>query len=474
VWDVITRTAFGPPLPGRLGRFNADGRRLLLSSSNGGVCLWDLSRVENPSLAVPPQPTVQPFARTSDGALTAEITGHEIVLKTPTGKFSLSTTTQTPLRRVAFSPDHRHLIAESPDRRAWIWNLRTRALTGPPWSIRYDASLESHRLPECAAEVRTQSDLLDLVALLAGQRPDGLGGMLPVEAADRERLLNVLQRAYPAEFGLTDTHRTRWHREHAEAAGETMDWEAAVFHWEHLLKSEIQDPKSGMPVASRLAYARAAAERIRQALRQGDSRWSVILPRPPQATSAMLDLEPFYTQPLGVTTAANPIRAPFRPLAAKVHDLFGTGFDVRGIVQLDPGKTLSIPVNRPCHRIHFLHAASQSAAGLRETAASYRVHFAEGDTASVRLSNPEDLPPYRPGDFLGLAQRDWQGTSPELHCTLVWSDSAIGQVQVEEPVILTRTTWEISDLPTGRWVTDLELQAGSADSVPLIFAITVE
>ena len=243
VWDVITRTAFGPPLPGRLGRFNADGRRLLLSSSNGGVCLWDLSRVENPSLAVPPQPTEQPFARTSDGALTAEITGREIVLKTPTEKFSLSTAAQTPLRRVAFSPDHRHLIAESPDRRAWIWDLRTRALTGPPWSLRYDTSLESHRLPECAAEVRTQSDLLDLVALLAGQRPDGLGGMLPVEAADRERLLNGLQRAYPAEFGLTDTHRARWHREHAAAAEETMDWEAAVFHWEHLLKSEIRNPK---------------------------------------------------------------------------------------------------------------------------------------------------------------------------------------------------------------------------------------
>jgi hypothetical protein len=426
-----------------------------------------LSRVEKHSLAVPPQPTEQPFARTSDGALTAEITGREIVLKTPTEKFSLSTAAQTPLRRVAFSPDHRHLIAESPDRRAWIWDLRTRALTGPPWSLRYDTSLESHRLPECAAEVRTQSDLLDLVALLAGQRPDGLGGMLPVEAADRERLLNGLQRAYPAEFGLTDTHRTRWHREHAAAAEETMDWEAAVFHWEHLLKSE-------MPAASHLAYARAVAERIGQALRQGNSRWSVIPPRPPQATLTMLDLEPFYTQPLGVTTAANPILAPFRPLAAKVHHLHGTGFDVRGIVQLNPGKTLSIPVNRPCHRVHFLHAASQSAAGLRETAASYRVHFADGDSASVRLSNPEDLPPYRPGDFLGLAQRDWQGTSPELHCTLVWSDSAIGQVQVEEPVILTRTTWEISDHPPGRWVTSLELQAGTAESVPLIFAITVE
>ena len=229
-----------------------------------------------------------------------------------------------------------------------------------------------------------------------------------------------------------------------------------------------------MPVTLRLAYAREAAERSRQALLQGNSRWSVIPPRPPQATSTMLDLEPFYTQPLGVTTAANPIPAPFRPLAAKVHHLHGTGFDVRGIVQLNPGKPLSIPVNRPCHRVHFLHAASQSAAGLRETAAGYRVHFAEGDTASVQLSNPEDLPPYRPGDFLGLAQRNWQGTSPELHCTLVWSDSAIGQVQVEEPVILTRTTWEISDHPTGRWIASLELQAGSADSVPLIFAITVE
>mgnify|MGYP000930790813 CR=1 FL=1 len=283
VWDIMTGTAFGPPLPGRLGGFNADGRRLLLSNHDSGVTLWDLSRLEDPVLAVPPHPSRQWSTRSTDGTITAHLEGNEISLSTPTDRFTLATPLETPLHRVDFSSDDRFLIAESPDRRVWTWDLHSRILASPPWSLRYDASLEAHRLPELAPDARPLSHLSDLAALLAGQRPDGTGGMMPVEPAERQRLRTALQRAYPTEFGLSDTHRTRWHHEHAEAAEEAMDWDAAVFHWEQLQKSEIRNPKSEMPPASRLAYARAAAERIRQALSQSNSRWSIILPRPPQA-----------------------------------------------------------------------------------------------------------------------------------------------------------------------------------------------
>ncbi|MCL4178357.1 MAG: WD40 repeat domain-containing protein [Verrucomicrobia bacterium] len=116
VWDIMTGTAFGPPLPGRPGGFNANGRRLLLSNHEGSVTLWDLSRLEELVLAVPPHRTGQWSTRSTDGKITAHLDGIEIFLATPL---------ETPLRRVVFSPDHRHLVAESPDRRAWIWNRST-------------------------------------------------------------------------------------------------------------------------------------------------------------------------------------------------------------------------------------------------------------------------------------------------------------------------------------------------------------
>ena len=76
--------------------------------------------------------------------------------------------------------------------------------------------------------------------------------------------------------------------------------------------------------------------------------------------------------------------------------LGGTGFDVRGIVQLKPTNQVTIPVGRVCQRLHFLQAASQAAAWSREIAAIYRVTYAGGMTESVTLRNPDDVPPVHP------------------------------------------------------------------------------
>ncbi len=81
IWDVIRREPFGPPLPGALGRFSADGTQLLLLSQNG-VWLWDLSRVNEDPLSVPPPFLRQRFTTATDRSLTARLFSRRQMLDT--------------------------------------------------------------------------------------------------------------------------------------------------------------------------------------------------------------------------------------------------------------------------------------------------------------------------------------------------------------------------------------------------------
>ena len=166
IWDVVRGKAFGPPLPGALGRFSPDGTQVLVIGGENGAWLWDLSRIEDDTLAVPLLRGEQLSAASADGTLTAEVVGQGIALKTPGGQSSLALPVPVPLRRVAFSPDDRCLIAESSDGRAYVWEVRTRTLLQPPRPVRYDVSLEGHSLPNLPLEPRDQKTLSDLAALL--------------------------------------------------------------------------------------------------------------------------------------------------------------------------------------------------------------------------------------------------------------------------------------------------------------------
>jgi WD40 repeat protein/serine/threonine protein kinase len=476
VCDAVRREPFGPPLPGALGRFSADGTRLLLFGAGGGVWLWDLSGVMDNTLAVPPLRAERTFAVSSDGRLTAKIVGQGISIKTVTSRYTLESPSQVPLRRVAFSPDNQHLIAEASDLRTWIWDLSTRTLTGPPRPMRYEASLAYNVSPHLAVEDRDRGRLSDLAALLGGQRPNGEGGMTPVDEEERVRLLSELGRVRPPDFGDENANRARWHREQALAAEQAMDWAAAVFHWEwaQTSTSGVEAEEDGISPEARQAYAREAAERVRRAMVEGRSRWSVILPRPAWANSGMLDLGRHYTRSLGEPPAASPATASFRELASGVQVLGARGFDVRGIIQLTRTNRVTIPVGRACQRIHFLHAANPTTVGTRALAGRYQVTYASGEKVAVDLWSPEDVPPYAAGSFIRLSQREWRGLVPGLHCCLAWAGSVRGARQQADPIFLTRMTWDLPNAYQGQVVETLELQAALTGSTPLVFAITVE
>jgi hypothetical protein len=188
----------------------------------------------------------------------------------------------------------------------------------------------------------------------------------------------------------------------------------------------------------------------------------------------MLDLGGFYTQPLGQPLSATPPVFSFRELPSGVQTLGGIGFDVRGIVQLQGTNHVTIPVNRPCQRIHFLHAASNEAAGSRETVGIYQAAYASGERVKVELVNPQDLPPYQPTEFLRVSKGASTNAPAGLSRVFAWVGCTPDLARHDQALFLTRTTWTLPTSHNGEIVATLELQAGPSSSAPLVFAITVE
>jgi WD40 repeat protein len=481
VWDVIRREPFGATLPGVLAEFSADGTQLLcLANERGehGVWLWDLSRVRDHPLALPALTEGRTLAASRDQSITAEIAGQGIVLQTPTGRSLLFAPARVSLHRVGFDASDQYLIAEGADARVWVWDVRTGTLLQPPRQARYEVSLTLAHLSDPTPGLWDRNSLPEVAALLAGQRPDRTGGMMPLDEAKRARLLGALRRVHPGNFTVMEVDRARWHREQAEAAEQAMSWDSAVFHWERVRarESELRNPKSGIGVESRLFYARQAGEEVQKAVAAGRSRWSVRLPRPTWATPEMLDLGAAYTRGLGESLVAAQPSGPFRALASGVRDLAGTRFDVRGILELSHTNSVTIPVGKACRRIHFLQAASRAVPNIvnRERLGRYQVTYANGQKLEVMLWNPADVPPYSTGGYFSSSSNQWPGTVSELRGSLAWSGVHSGLVQRKEPVFLTRTTWELPGDRQTQMVEKLELQAESAGSVPLVFAITIE
>jgi hypothetical protein len=156
-----------------------------------------------------------------------------------------------------------------------------------------------------------------------------------------------------------------------------------------------------------------------------------------------------------------------------VQILGGTGFDVRGIVQLKLTNSVTITVGRVCQRLHFLQAASQAIWG-RQIAATYHVTYAGGMTKSVELRNPDDVPPYTSDRFHEVWAPSRAKVEGEVLSEPAWAGHASGPGGQKGMLYLTHTTWTLPEARRGKIVESVELRAGRGLSAPLVFAITVE
>jgi hypothetical protein len=102
------------------------------------------------------------------------------------------------------------------------------------------------------------------------------------------------------------------------------------------------------------------------------------------------------------------------------------------------------------------------------------VRYTDGGTASVELLSPVDLPPYRTTPFLRDTIVGSRTSSPDLSSSLAWAGTNPEVEARNETLFLTRTTWDLPEIHRGKTVRSLELRAGQAEAIPLVFAITVE
>jgi hypothetical protein len=69
--------------------------------------------------------------------------------------------------------------------------------------------------------------------------------------------------------------------------------------------------------------------------------------------------------------------------------LSGIGFDVRGLINLDQIKSVTIPLNRPCRRVHFLHAANRDA--FMAITGIYGVTYTTGELVDLDSGVPPPM-----------------------------------------------------------------------------------
>ncbi len=191
-------------------------------------------------------------------------------------------------------------------------------------------------------------------------------------------------------------------------------------------------------------------------------------PRAPDTPARLIDLTDFYT--------ACP-EADWRASRFPGHDLFalprgrqvfeGIEYDVRGLVQLSsvllrskglqfPEASRDIPVQQRCQRIHFLHAADNTAAP-GATVASYAVHWTDGREEQMPIRYSKEAWPW-----------DWDPGSGNPHAAVAWH----GTSPAGQPVWLYRTTWTNShpEVP----VASVDLTSTMTRCGMFIVAITAE
>lgn len=210
----------------------------------------------------------------------------------------------------------------------------------------------------------------------------------------------------------------------------------------------------------------------RPAVLAGCSRRSVIAPRPERATVAMLDLSSYYTQSLDEDVVSAWHENSFRRMPGGLQTLSGIGFDVRGLINLEQKKSVRIPLNRSCRRIHFLPAASRDA--FLAITGVYEVTYATGESARAEWLTPIDLPFYRTCAFDEGADTAKRSSSPELKHARAWAGTNPEAESDGETLFLTRTTWTLPEEHGERVIASLELRAPSPAGAPLVFAITAE
>lgn len=199
-----------------LAEFSPDGRRIVTSSHDGRIYLWD-TRTAQPLQIPLEHDGVRGVAFSRDGQrlATMDMAGNVQVWNTSTGEpITLPLSFLPMLKQVAFGVDKDHVLGLHDLGTASIWRLEP--------------------------DRRSVADLVALSEVLCGQRLTQTGALGRIEPKVVAHRWQRLRRRYPAEFSPSPRRDVNWHQRKALAYGESHHWTAAIPHLDWLLAADPQ------------------------------------------------------------------------------------------------------------------------------------------------------------------------------------------------------------------------------------------
>ena len=414
-------------------RFSPDGRRILTTSSMDTTArVWDAETGQPiaPVLRHDGFVVTGSFSPDGDRVITGGYDGTARIWDAATGEpMGLPLRHDQEVLHVDFSPDGRLVCTTSLDGTAQIWEM-----PALDWGDR-----------EIAAATR----------LLAGGKIGVMEGIENLTAAQTDEAWASIAHRFQLEAPNSSQTQLNWHRRRMRFSETAQDWYAAKFHARRLV--ELQPgSNTALDDLARINDAQPPA-------------------RDPSTPPELIDLSGVYNASLALPWHGGPPGNHFAELPRGVQTFAGTGFDVRGLVQVigdgDGGGAFQYPkevkgirINRKLERLQILHSiqGAQPPDGTR--VGHYQVHFTDGRSQEIPI-------------IYGRDARDWHewpnGPAGVTDAVIAWvghnpANKAAGTLNIR----LFKSTWE-NPAPDVE-ILSVDFVAEHEGAYPFLVALTAE
>ncbi|HKS35816.1 MAG TPA: WD40 repeat domain-containing protein, partial [Verrucomicrobiae bacterium] len=233
LWDGRTGERIGNPLwhiDGVLhASFSPDENRLVTASEDRSAVIWETAtgRMVGLPLIHKHQVIEARFSPNGRWVVTLDIEDTVQVWDAAGGTpITPRLKHPFPVWSVQFIADGGRIIAKDAKVGTWV-----------NWHGIEPKGYASWRVWDLTPDSRPTDELMLLGQLLSGHKSEQIGGGLPPETEALRIAWQTLTRGQPSEFTVSPTEIAAWHRREAEASEKAGQWSAAVFHWDHLIRT---------------------------------------------------------------------------------------------------------------------------------------------------------------------------------------------------------------------------------------------
>jgi tetratricopeptide (TPR) repeat protein len=266
LWETATGKRIGNAIGHALAithmEFSKDGRRLLTASTDRTARVWDTETGQPITEPLRHEAPIVHVAFSPDGnrVATGSSDGTARVWDVGTGQLAVPPLRQrTAVSLVAFSADGKRL-AVAGGNRARVWDAATGEPLGPDLVLGSDDQLLNYlaftpegdlvtaagapgdplarRTLPLKMDGRLATDLVLLAQVLAGQRADDAGRLVPFDDAELVKTWRDLRTKHAPDLAPAGERALAWDRRGAEECERHQLWQGAVLHLDRLVEAK--------------------------------------------------------------------------------------------------------------------------------------------------------------------------------------------------------------------------------------------